>query len=268
MKNIFLGVFTVFLFVQCDDGNFDTPSFVFEDNIDHCGDLIIFNIGADDSEALILNINFDNTDNVFFTTERTNQPFNLDNKISYRVFNEAITSSYFCQNIPPSSPSIANQWSGSGTLIVNNIIVLDDNDNVEELVGIIDTDSDGIFNYIDIDDDNDGILTSNEINDDGSFIDTDGDLIPNHLDADDDGDSVPTINELITDTNGDTIIDYLDNTTQITQTERLQITNTYNLNYTTSFTIEDMSLNNGDGNAINYTNFEFGVKTGNVSVTN
>lgn len=267
MKKFLFIISLLLLFVQCDDGDFDTPSFVFENNIDHCGNLIIFNVGVNDSEALILDLNFNNTNNIFFTTARDNEEFDLNNEIFYRVFDGNVASNYFCQNIPPTSPNIVNEWNGSGILIVNNIIVLDDKDGVEEIDETLDTDLDNFFDYIDIDDDNDGVLTSNEINNDGSFIDTDGDSIPNHLDADDDGDSIPTLNELITDSNGDTILDYLDNTTTINQTQRLQITNTYNLNYTTSFVIENMSLNNQSGNAINFLHYEYGVKTGDISVS-
>jgi len=267
MKKIFL-LFTISLFLtQCDDGDFDEPSFVFENNINECGDLIIYNIGVDNSEALILNVDFTNTDGVFYTTERENETFNLSNRISYRVFDGIVTSSYFCQNIPPTSPKIVNQWNGSGTLIVNNTIILNDNDGVEELDYDLDTDGDEISDYLDIDDDNDGILTINEINDDGSFIDTDGDSIPNHLDNDDDGDSIPTLNEFETDSNGNTIVDYLDDTTQITQPDRTAVTNKHTLSYTTTFVIENMSLHNGDGNTINYSNFEFGVKTGDILIT-
>ena len=269
MKKVFL-LFTISLFLtQCDDGDFDEPSFVFDNNINECGDLIIYNIGEDNSEALILDVNFTNTDNIFYTTERENEVFDLSNRISYRVFDGAVTSSYFCQNIPPTSPKVVNKWSGSGTLIVNNTIILDDNDGIDEEVDdTLDTDGDDIPNYLDIDDDGDGILTANEINSDGTFIDTDGDNIFNHLDDDDDGDSIPTLNEFETDSNGDTIVDYLDATTQITQTARTAVTNKHTLSYTTIFIIENMSLYNGDGNAINYSNYEFGVKTGDVLITN
>ena len=65
---------------------------------------------------------------------------------------------------------------------------------------ILDSDFDGVLNYLDSDDDNDSILTINEITDGFSPTDdTDLDGIPNYLDSDDDNDSVPTIVEM----NGD-----------------------------------------------------------------
>ncbi len=266
-KILFLG-FLAFSLFQCDDGDFDTPSFVFEDNIDSCGNLIVFNIGAGDSEALILNIDEDNTDNAFYKTAMDNKEFNLDNRITYRVFDSQVGSSYFCQDIPPTTPTIVNQWNGGGVLIVNNVIVLDDNDGVEELDEDLDTDGDDIPDYLDIDDDNDGVLTANEINDDGTLLDTDNDGIPNYLDDDDDNDGVLTINEFLTDSNGDNVVDYLDDSTQTIQDTRVAIVNKYNLNYNTSFVIKNLSLQNDSGNAINYEDFNYGIKTGDILIEN
>ena len=268
MKKIVLLVFFAFSLLQCDDGNFDTPSFVFEDNIGSCGNLIVYNIGAGNSEALILNIDENNTNNAFYKTVMEDVEFNLDNRITYRVFDAEVSSGYFCQDIPPTTPNIVNEWNGGGVLVVNNVIVLDDKDGVEEEDHDLDTDGDEIPNYLDIDDDNDGILTANEINDDGTLLDTDNDGIPNYLDNDDDNDGVLTINEFLTDTDGDTIVDYLDDTTQIVQDARVAIVNKYNLNYSTSFVIKNLSLQNDSGNAINYEDFNYGVKTGDLLIEN
>ncbi|MCO6175372.1 DUF6443 domain-containing protein [Flavobacterium sp. NRK F10] len=63
---------------------------------------------------------------------------------------------------------------------------------------IIDTDGDGIPNYLDVDDDGDGILSMYENNDPDSnnapndAQDTDGDGLPDYLDVDDDGDGYAT----------------------------------------------------------------------------
>ncbi|MGK0495320.1 MAG: hypothetical protein ACJAU2_001706, partial [Maribacter sp.] len=61
----------------------------------------------------------------------------------------------------------------------------------------IDTDGDGIYDYVDIDDDGDGILdTTEDNNTDGdnnpatNAIDSDGDGIPNYLDIDSDNDGI------------------------------------------------------------------------------
>ena len=271
MKKIILLVSFVLLTLSCDDGDFDVPSFLFGSNVQKCGNLILFNISDDSKEALILNLTENDTD--FFGTARDNESFPLSNKISYRVFNSNVNSSYFCQDIPPSSPSIIENWNGSGTLIVNNVITKDDNDNVTETDHAIDSDSDSIPDYIDMDDDNDGVLTKDELgldNDGDSFLDfldTDGDSIPNHLDTDDDGDGIPTINEFRTDSNANDIIDYLDSSFAVTQNAFSVAPNQYTLSYTTSFTIKDMSLSNANGNVINYDSYEYGAIIGTQDIS-
>ena len=78
---------------------------------------------------------------------------------------------------------------------------------------VLDTDGDGIFNYLDTDDDGDGILTIEEALS-GGLLDTDEDGIPNYLDMDDDNDGVITLverllgsNDLIVDTDEDGVRD-------------------------------------------------------------
>jgi outer membrane protein OmpA-like peptidoglycan-associated protein len=62
----------------------------------------------------------------------------------------------------------------------------------------LDSDEDGEPDYRDLDDDDDGVPTSDE-RPDGADLDTDQDDAPNHLDADDDGDGVDTRLERSTD---------------------------------------------------------------------
>ncbi len=266
MKKCILLFFIVLFAMSCDDGDFDVPSFVFSSNVQKCGDLILYNISDDSKEVLILNLA--ENDTIFFITPQVNASFPLTNKISYRVFNTNVSSSYFCQDIPPVSPSIIEEWNGSGTLIVNNTINSDDNDGVQELDLELDSDLDGIPDYIDKDDDNDGILTTNELDldNDGDnfldFLDTDGDGIPNHLDSDDDGDGILTIYEKRTDSNANDIVDYLDPSFAVTQAAFLVEPNQYTTYYTTTFTINNLSLSNNNGNVINYDNYEYGAITG------
>ncbi len=123
MKKIILLVFLI-LFFSCDDGNFEAPGFNFDQApIENCGNLLLFKIN--DSEALILELNIDNTDNIFFQTEHTSESFELTDKVYYRTYNANIPTDYFCSNIPPAEPTLTKEWKGSGTLIVNNTITED-----------------------------------------------------------------------------------------------------------------------------------------------
>ena len=76
---------------------------------------------------------------------------------------------------------------------------------------LVDTDNDGIPDYLDPDDDNDGIPDDRDPDRNGDGIldseqDQDGDGIPDYLDADDDGDGIADADEKI-DTDGDGIPD-------------------------------------------------------------
>jgi len=81
----------------------------------------------------------------------------------------------------------------------------------------VDSDGDGVFDFIDLDDDNDGITDLIENNNSTTIeFDTDIDGIPNRLDLDSDGDglfdlfesgSLTTINPQVTDTDNNGIID-------------------------------------------------------------
>jgi hypothetical protein len=70
-------------------------------------------------------------------------------------------------------------FDGNGTIVFDATTVC---------TPVLDTDSDGVANAIDIDDDNDGILDDTE---GGNLVDTDGDGIPNLLDLDADNDGIP-----------------------------------------------------------------------------
>jgi hypothetical protein len=106
--------------------------------------------------------------------------------------------------------------SSSGEAAFTITLVEDDNDGIpaefeddnsdgdfNHLTNPLDTDGDGLPNYLDPDDDNDNVLTSSEMvnfditltNPFENTLDTDNDGIPNYLDNNDDGDTVLTINE-------------------------------------------------------------------------
>jgi len=187
-------LFIVFAILSCDDGNEDVPELVFPGSIELCDSFVLYKTSG--NEALIVEISQFTNDDFFKTTRPTLRiPLNEtgSNTVNYRTFDEDVTSSYFCQNIPPSSPNIVSEWPGTGTLEITTVLEsTDDNDNVDETNSDLDTDGDTIPNYKDIDDDGDGILTSDG---DPTNDDTDGDGVPNYLEEDDDNDGILTRDE-------------------------------------------------------------------------
>ncbi len=274
-------LFLVMGLFGCDDGNIDVPEFNFENiTINNCGDIVLSKIN--EAEVLVIELDEDNTNNAFFTQIRENgEEFSLtesgSNTIAYRTFDAVPTVGYFCQNVPPTSPNVINEWTGTGTLVVTTELSIDDDDNVaaededrnnDGNFENDDTDADTIADYIDFDDDGDGIETIDEdVDGDGNPMndDTDTDGIPNYLDNDDDDDGVLTAFESLGDSDLDTIPDYLDSDTVILGDERI-LTNIFEETYRSSFTINLLQLVNTNGNNINFDIYDFGLKT--ITVVN
>ncbi|HET8838763.1 MAG TPA: hypothetical protein VFM82_07210 [Flavobacteriaceae bacterium] len=247
---IFLGIISA-----CDDGDVIVSTFDFsaETQLQLCGannTKVIYGINNDPNESLSLNFEDDDFDGTFDSIpnpEPRTILLNNTNKLIYRSYNGQISgATYFCNEIPPSSPKVVDEYistSGGSVVLTSTVTSQDDNDGVaaelEDLNGNgdyfdDDSDGDGIPNFIDPDDDNDNVPTSVEIavqDDDAepdSFPDTDNDGIPNYLDEDDDGDGtitryedlnanddvnedgLPDLNPGDDDTDGDNIPNYLD----------------------------------------------------------
>ncbi len=201
MKNLRAFVLLAILVSSCDDGDVLVTSFNFEDaSLQFCegaSSLVFFKINTESNESLSLQINAE--DAVFAETDSLQ--FALDGTttfLNYRTYNTAPDAGYFCNSIPPTSPTVLQDYfapDGTATLLVT--AVFNDNDNIEEdIESTLDTDMDGLLDYYDFDDDGDNVPTAQEIGGDpNNPIDTDGDGTPNYLDKDDDGDGVPTRNE-------------------------------------------------------------------------
>ena len=280
MKKVFL-IILVVLCCSCDDGSFDIPSFTFEGNITKCGDLVLYKVNG--SEAISLELSQSDS---FLTTVRTT-PTSISltedgsNTLIYRTFDANVTgSNYFCQDIPPTTPNVLNEWKGSGILLVTTSLTFDDLDRIDEDVDdTLDTDGDLVPNYQDRDDDGDGILSVDEDpNGDGDPTndDTDNDGIANYLDNDDDGDGILTQDESVDedtnpdndDTDDDGIPNYLDADDAIQSAVSLPaISNQYNELYFSEFNISTLELTPLDGTEIRQDLFEFGDFTETVLIT-
>lgn len=222
MKKLWILLFAL-CFTACDDGDLTLEQLNFDDQPVQtpCGGLLVYKLSAGRTEALLLQLN-GQTSSIFTTLTENGAPRLFDvggnNRIVYRVFDDQVSNNYFCQSIPPASPLVIEEWTGSGgTIQIATTRVQDDNDGIPaDEEGAVrnedgtlnfeasrDTDGDGLPDYMDFDDDGDNVPTSAEIVVNSgtiTFTDSDGDGIPNYLDNDDDNDGVLTINE---DINGD-----------------------------------------------------------------
>ncbi|TVZ28169.1 hypothetical protein JM83_3276 [Gillisia sp. Hel_I_86] len=282
MRNYFYLLFLLLGFTSCDDGDIIINNFDFEDDtLSSCDKIgrpkVFFNINSDDIfESISLvssNTAISDLASILTTKTETDISFNLDsnNKINYRVYDGSITTDYFCNSLPPSSPKVIQEFvSVGGTVKISTTrIYLDSTDSdgdgikdVDEFDG--DTDGDGIDDKYDIDDDGDNVLTSREIenpnedfvNEDG-YRDTDQDDIPNYLDDDDDNDTVKTKFEVseefqdptvLENANAEGLANYLNPTVT---SSFLEVTfvkeNKFNVKYTSIIKIENLQLQNQDG---------------------
>ncbi len=213
MKNFLSLLFFAFLLSSCDDGDIIVTDFDFENQqLQWCGDLeshVLFNINNSlVNEAIAFRFDLDTPELRFFTQEvgQISIPINSTNRIVYRVFNGQVENSYFCNEIPPVSPNVTEEYRSTtgGQVIITTTLkntVDHDGDGVpseaEGMATELDTDGDGIPDYLDIDDDADNILTRIEIaveaeNSVNGFPDSDTDGIPDYIDADDDNDGTIT----------------------------------------------------------------------------
>ena len=207
MKKLVLLILIPLLFQGCNDGDIIVTNFDFEDaQLQQCGDtsnVVFFKINPQVNESISLLIP---TSQELFIETGT-QTFNLSSTgsiVNYRGFDDSVTSSYFCNPVPATSPGVVLEYIGtSGIANLISETTLDDFDGIDFVnsddlsqEGFGDFDGDGIPNYHDFDDDGDNVLTSQEIGEDPlNPRDTDLDGMPDYLDPDDDNDGVLTINE-------------------------------------------------------------------------
>jgi hypothetical protein len=218
--------------------------------------------------------------------------------VTYRRLSGNISgNNYFCQEVPPSSPQVLEEFistTGGTAVLQIRISEQDDNDDIPaELEDINgngdlfddDSDGDGIPDFLDTDDDNDNVLTRSEellaVDENGAtipgqYVDTDGNGTPNYLDADDDGDGVLTRNEDLdvcedpenpllnpdNDTNADGLQNYLnpDATESVsTNIDNIVKTNTVRRSFFTQVVFNDITFENtNNSESLTFTSFIMG----------
>lgn len=308
MRSAFgLMLFCLFL-TSCSDGDLIVTSFNFEDQtLNSCGNTEVQVFYSINNENINETLSFKTNRTAFKNSAEfkklilekdlraiTNDiitpikiQISTSNEVVYRTYNAEVSSSYFCNAIPPSSPQVLNEYKSvpgdenSFIQITTTVLSTEDDDNdtltnAEE--GTKDTDGDGIPDYLDIDDDGDNVLTKTELItdvddpiDENGRLDTDKDGIPDYLDEDDDGDGVLTKLEITLETqfptqniNDDGIPKYLDENSidKFTGTPNI-LANIINIKYISTFTAMNIKFKKqGDnGEEISYTTLPLGIFT-------
>lgn len=135
MKKILALLFCVTL-LSCDDGDFDVPAFDFTITVYNCdvnnNSYTLYRLS--DTEALIVTLPITQIQNVVSTS--TIYTSISDTNVVYRTFNDTISQSYFCGNVPPTSPTILSNWTGvAGTdnkILINTV---EEFDSFSTLIG-------------------------------------------------------------------------------------------------------------------------------------
>ncbi|MFD2914406.1 hypothetical protein [Psychroserpens luteus] len=238
MRNLLYICLIGLVALSCDDGDVFEVSLEFDQELELCIDInendnLLYDTKLDPSESLSLLFPISNNIDIFEPTEynsvdpvgyvKTLTINESSIKFNYRTYN-GDPNDLICQFIANPGTEIIEDYSSASGAIAEFTTTFEDDDLdgiLSEKEGrgtraddgtypdAIDTDGDGLPDYIDEDDDNDSILTKNETPDpdgDGNpsdALNTDldleiasaGDILPNYLDNDDDGDGTPTINE-------------------------------------------------------------------------
>lgn len=287
------------LFISCDDGDILISDFEFDtENMVFCfseesGDTVFYNANSDDEVIYLILEN-----NEFKGEEETNAEYTVGSStiVKYLKFSSDLNADeYFCTAVA-SAETIERQLNGDGGTInitTNNEISLTGDEDGDGLTNefegyiedtitdnfntLLDSDNDGIPNFLDEDDDNDNVKTALEIypkdetQDDiipegdeelvlEDLLDTDNDGAPDYLDEDDDQDGILTRFEFdpdnsnlpVSNRNNDDVPFYRDenSTTFNTQDQEIIFTNSYSIEYRTIVKTSNLELTNSDSSVI------------------
>src|SRR5690606_18511786 len=125
MKNI-LACFLLITIYSCDDGdiaietiNFDQSDIQFCGNAPTTGTTLFFKMV--DEEALILTLR-SGTLKTEASDGEVPYPISGDTKITYRIFSDKISKNYFCDVLPPQTPSVIEEIEAqSGSVLITTV---------------------------------------------------------------------------------------------------------------------------------------------------
>jgi len=115
MKKLFALFIALSLF-SCSDGDFDTPEFEFTDNIKSCDKYVLYVTNSNTTETLVMTLF---ADELGTTVGEKSFAISTTRKVVYRLFDKGISTNYFCQVIPPTTPNVLKELNvESGNIII------------------------------------------------------------------------------------------------------------------------------------------------------
>ncbi len=119
MRYLYFVLF-VFFIASCDDGDLQIETIDFDSNaVQFCADepsgvdeTVFFKINGDEALALTLQANL--LANVTSVDGSISSSFPGASQLIYRLFSDNITLNYFCDDIPPITPTVLNEFSAEG----------------------------------------------------------------------------------------------------------------------------------------------------------
>ena len=127
MKKLFTLVIML-LFISCSDGDFEVPAFEFTKDILSCNDYFLFK--TSDSKTETIFIAFTNTQ---FASLVGEESYSVSSSlpVTYRIFNDEIGADYFCQTVPPTTPTVLKELNAEGgSIVIITSEILDTNDAI------------------------------------------------------------------------------------------------------------------------------------------
>ncbi|MGW9686873.1 hypothetical protein [Flagellimonas sp. 2504JD1-5] len=132
MRKFFIPILLICTLVSCSDGDLQVETIDFNDvSLQFCADPvastnnILFKINT--TEALILDLQSGALNNgVVGETITTTSTIPAQSKLTYRNFSENVTSNYFCDAVPPATPTVAQEIEAQDG-IVTIVTVADTN---------------------------------------------------------------------------------------------------------------------------------------------
>ena len=114
--------FIAFTLLSCNDGDFDVPSFEFSEDVNSCGETLLYRLSPDKTEVILLTLT---SAQLGTTVGEKSYAVSSTLNVIYRIFDDAIDTNYFCQEIPPAAPLVLKELEADkGTIIINTNAVI------------------------------------------------------------------------------------------------------------------------------------------------